>query len=154
MTVSSIVTALKNVVAAAVGARESYDDLTVLQPTALPAVVVAWESTDSEASAHGQRQAAPGAGTGKLTRKQVKRIHVGTLFILSSSTGNLPYEDRAVKEAVQALLDALDSDETLVGDTGVDQCAKCTLGVVNRLRVEIDGVVYHGVTSPWTAIEL
>lgn len=150
VTVSSIVTALANVVGKAVSARETYDDLTLLQPAALPAVVVGWESSKSEASAHGRRQ----SDTQKVMRQQIKRTHTGTLFILVSASGDLPHEDRAVKEAAQALLDAVDGDETLAGDTGADQCARCTLGDVNRLQVEVEGVVYHGLTAPWTALEL
>lgn len=149
MSLASIITALVNVSAESVSARQAFVRMPAGQPLALPAVVVQWTSTEPEAAAHSARGA-----DGKLARRGKKRAHKGTIHVLLSDTGNAPYEDDAALAAAQALIDGIEADATLRGTLSADQCALCALDIVRRDQREIDGVVYAGIQAGFEVTEL
>lgn len=148
MSITTVGTALREVVAAAISARASFDDTPTGRPTMFPATVVIWAKSETNA-----RLNLGHAANDKWFRTAVRNLHTFQVFALLSTTQHTGAEGAAGRVAAQAILDALNTDATLRGSGGVDRCASARLVSIEPYRETVDDTTVIAGLAAVVAVE-
>lgn len=149
MSLGDVVRGVGEVAAVAFGANEYSYGIPRQKPSQLPAVMVAWSTSTPTRTNYSSR-----TDDSKLRAHGQQRKHIGTGYVLLSSSADPLLEAAQIIDAAQLLMDAFDGDLTLRGISDSDRAAKSDVSNVDQFRGEWDGVVYAGLQFEWSALEL
>lgn len=126
MAINAIVNRLLDVITDGIGARVRFIGEPLTQPQNWPAVWVRWVRTEPASSTFGSR-----GSDGRRSKRGVIKTHTFTVYVLAGLVLDGVAVDEVTQDAADAVMDAIEADDTLRDVTTSDAVARISVANVS-----------------------